>query len=160
MDAYEQIISFLEKKENNRQQVELWEDTSYVNLMQLLKSGQEYKDLYKDYSSSNQFKGEIENRISANRNIKDLISYLEKEMKKAADDLRFEDAAFLRDKIRDLKIKTNQKLVENAIILMLSLCHDMPPDRFNSIGKDIKQLDEEERDDLVETLKKEFSLLR
>lgn len=51
----------------------------------------------------------IEERIEASINTKDLLRYLESEMYRAAQDLRFEDAAYLRDQIKDLKLNKNIK---------------------------------------------------
>ena len=59
----------------------------------------------------------------------------------------------------DLKIKANKKLVENAIILILSLFHDLLIDGFHEMGKDLNSLNEEEKEVMVNTLKSEFSLL-
>ena len=63
---------------------------------------------------------------------------------------------FLKKKKEIENLYNNYKLVENAIILILSLFHDVPPDKFNSMGKDVKAVDNSDRDDIISLLKKEF----
>ncbi|MBA7504460.1 hypothetical protein ES706_03103 [subsurface metagenome] len=63
---------------------------------------------------------------------------------------------FLKKKKEIENLYQNYKLVENAIILILSLFHDIPPDRYNSMGKDAKNIDNSDRDDIISMLKKEF----
>ncbi len=63
---------------------------------------------------------------------------------------------FLKKKKEIENLYNNYKLVENAIILILSLFHDVPPDKYNSMGKDVKVIDNSDRDDIISLLKKEF----
>ncbi len=63
---------------------------------------------------------------------------------------------FLKKKKEIENLYNNYKLVENAIILILSLFHEVPPDKFNSMGKDAKDIDNSDRDDIISMLKKEF----
>ena len=67
----------------------------------------EVQELKEKESKKLRFK--IEERIEASINTKDLLRYLESEMYRAAQDLRFEDAAYLRDQIKDLKLNKNIK---------------------------------------------------
>lgn len=109
MEAYGQIISFAQAKNNSPEVSELWEYRSYIDLMKILNGGIEREDKHKEHAN--------------------------------------------------LNINANRKLVENAIILILSLFHDLPCDGFNETGKDLDSLNEEEKEVLVNTLKDEFSLL-
>lgn len=59
------------------------------------------------------------------------------------------------NKIRPHKYK-NYRLVKNAIILILSLFHDLPPDRFNSVGKDLEYIEKKEKLSALNTLREEF----
>ena len=52
--------------------------------------------------------------------------------------------------------KKNKALVTNAIILMLSLFEDIPPDTYNNRGVDISQISIEERRSLITGLEDEF----
>lgn len=73
----------------------------------ILDSLAEVQELKEKESKKLRFK--IEERIEASINTKDLSRYLESEMYHAAQDLRFEDAAYLRDQIKDLKLNKNIK---------------------------------------------------
>ena len=73
----------------------------------ILDSLAEVQELKEKESKKLRFK--IEERIEASINTKDLLRYLESEMYRAAQDLRFEDAAYLRDQIKDLKLNKNIK---------------------------------------------------
>ncbi len=52
--------------------------------------------------------------------------------------------------------KKNKALVTNAIILMLSLFEDIPPDTYNNRGVDISRISIEERKSLIAGLEEEF----
>ncbi|MFX0082753.1 MAG: hypothetical protein ACFE94_13465 [Candidatus Hodarchaeota archaeon] len=52
--------------------------------------------------------------------------------------------------------KKNRVLVTNALILMLSLFEDIPPDIYNNRGVDINLISIEERKSLIADLKEEF----
>ncbi len=73
----------------------------------ILDSLAEVQELKEKESKKLRFK--IEERIEASINTRDLLRYLESEMYRAAQDLRFEDAAYLRDQIKDLKLNKNIK---------------------------------------------------
>jgi len=73
----------------------------------ILDSLAEVQELKEKESKKLRFK--IEERIEASINTKDLLRHLESEMYRAAQDLRFEDAAYLRDQIKDLKLNKNIK---------------------------------------------------
>lgn len=46
--------------------------------------------------------------------------------------------------------------VRNAIILLITLFEDIPPDLFNNRGNDIKKLTKKERESMLANLKTEF----
>jgi len=50
----------------------------------------------------------------------------------------------------------NRTLVTNALILLLSLFEDIPPDTYNNRGVNINRLSEREKRSLMEDLKEEF----
>ncbi|MHA1148905.1 MAG: hypothetical protein ACTSR8_11765 [Promethearchaeota archaeon] len=50
----------------------------------------------------------------------------------------------------------NKRLIRNALILLLSLFEDMPPDIFNNRGIDINRLTGNDRDLVLSKLKGEF----
>ncbi|MFX1572558.1 MAG: hypothetical protein ACFFB0_07405 [Promethearchaeota archaeon] len=52
----------------------------------------------------------------------------------------------------------NKTLVTNAIILIISLFEDIPPDIYNNRGVDINQVSEKDRRSLISKLKDEFLL--
>jgi len=52
--------------------------------------------------------------------------------------------------------KKNRVLVTNALILMLSLFEDIPPDTYNNRGVDINRISIKDRKSLIADLKEEF----
>ena len=55
-----------------------------------------------------------------------------------------------------LKRTKNRVFVANAIILLISLFEDNPPDIYNNLGDDVNQISKEEREILKAELKNEF----
>ncbi|MHA1914130.1 MAG: hypothetical protein ACW986_10325 [Promethearchaeota archaeon] len=55
-----------------------------------------------------------------------------------------------------LENKRNRIVVTNAIILLLSLCEDIPPDNYNRLGVDINNISKREKKSLLADLKNEF----
>jgi len=54
--------------------------------------------------------------------------------------------------------KKNKALVTNAIIMILSLFENIPPDTYNNRGVDISRISIEERESLIAGLEEEFLL--
>jgi hypothetical protein len=52
--------------------------------------------------------------------------------------------------------KKNREIVTNALILILSLFEDIPPDTYNNRGVDINGISREEKKSLIAGLKAEF----
>jgi len=50
----------------------------------------------------------------------------------------------------------NRTLVTNALILLLSLFEDIPPDTYNNRGVNINRLSEKDKRSMMEDLKEEF----
>ena len=63
---------------------------------------------------------------------------------------------FLKKKKEIENLYNNYKLVENAIILILSLFENIPPDTFNNRGVNINSISIEERKSLIAGLEEEF----
>ncbi|MFX0008557.1 MAG: hypothetical protein ACFFAV_17740 [Candidatus Hermodarchaeota archaeon] len=55
-----------------------------------------------------------------------------------------------------LKRTHNRNFVTNALILILSLFEDIPPDLYNNRGVNFNHITEKEKDFLIEELKEEF----
>lgn len=55
-----------------------------------------------------------------------------------------------------LKRTHNRTLVTNALILILSLFEDIPPDIYNNRGVNLKRISERDKRFLIEDLKEEF----
>ena len=56
-----------------------------------------------------------------------------------------------------LKQKENQEiLVRNALILLLSLFEDLPPDIYNAKGQNFKKVDQKQKASILDQLKEEF----
>ena len=55
-----------------------------------------------------------------------------------------------------LRNSTNKELAKNALILLLNLYDDYPPDLFSTLGTDIELLSDDERDEAMNKLKDIF----
>ena len=55
-----------------------------------------------------------------------------------------------------LKRTHNRNFVKNALILILSLFEDIPPDLYNNRGVKFNRIAEKDKDFLIEELKEEF----
>ncbi|MFX1374374.1 MAG: hypothetical protein ACFFA0_01045 [Promethearchaeota archaeon] len=55
-----------------------------------------------------------------------------------------------------LKRTRNRKLVTNALILILSLSEDIPPDIYNNRGVSFNRISKKDKSILIEGLKEEF----
>jgi hypothetical protein len=55
-----------------------------------------------------------------------------------------------------LKRTQNRTLVTNALILIISLSGDIPPDTYNNRGININRISEKDKRFLIEDLKEEF----
>ena len=58
--------------------------------------------------------------------------------------------------MRLLDKKKNRVLVTNALILMVTLFEDIPPDMYNNRGVDINRISLRDRKSLIANLKEEF----
>ncbi|MFW9826481.1 MAG: hypothetical protein ACFFEY_02555 [Candidatus Thorarchaeota archaeon] len=55
-----------------------------------------------------------------------------------------------------LKRTRNRRLVANALILILSLFEDLPPDLYNNRGVNINRISQKDKEFLIKDLKEEF----
>lgn len=55
-----------------------------------------------------------------------------------------------------LKDPKNKRWVQNALIILLSLFDDRPPDLYDNIGREVKLLSDNEKEDVISKLKVEF----
>ncbi|MFX1384510.1 MAG: hypothetical protein ACFFBP_18955 [Promethearchaeota archaeon] len=55
-----------------------------------------------------------------------------------------------------LKRTRNRRLVTNALILILSLFEDIPPDLYNNRGVNINRISQKDKHFLIKDLKEEF----
>ncbi len=90
LDLYLKIIEYFQKEKETREEIEIWKNKSFIELMKCLKR--------------------TENRI----------------------------------------------FVRNALILILSLFEDIPPDIYNNRGININRVSQKDKGFLIENLKEEF----
>ncbi len=62
----------------------------------------------------------------------------------------------LIDLMKLFELTKNNAMVSNAIILILSLLDDIPPDLYNNRGLNIKQIPDKDKKYLIDQLKNEF----
>jgi len=55
-----------------------------------------------------------------------------------------------------LKNNKDKELARNALVVLLSLYDDFPPDLFHNLGTDIEKLSEEDRIEALKKLKESF----
>jgi len=55
-----------------------------------------------------------------------------------------------------LKNNKDKELARNALVVLLSLYDDFPPDLFHNLGTDIEKLSEEDRMEALKKLKESF----
>ena len=60
--------------------------------------------------------------------------------------------------MRSIKYKKNSEFIKNSLIFVLSLFDDkdLPPDLYTNIGNDIKNTTNDEQEEIMSQLKKEF----
>jgi hypothetical protein len=59
--------------------------------------------------------------------------------------------------MNDFEKINNPKVIKNAIILMLSLFENIPPDIYNTRGKKIEEISMEKKEVILKQLRKEYS---
>lgn len=84
-----------------------------------------------------------------------IINYSQKEQ------ITKEEIEIWKDKsiielMKYLKRTQNRNFVTNALILLLSLFEDIPPDLYNNRGVNFNHIAEKDKDFLIEELKEEF----
>ena len=98
-------------------------------------------------------------KISSHSNELDLylniIDYSQKEQ------ITKEEIEIWKDKsiielMKYLKRTHNRNFVTNALIIILSLFEDIPPDLYNNRGVNFNRIAEKDKDFLIEELKEEF----
>ncbi len=62
----------------------------------------------------------------------------------------------IRSVMNELKFSENKTLVKNALIIILALFENKPPDVFNSRGVDVSQISEKVRKKYIAQLKAEL----
>ncbi len=75
---------------------------------------------------------------------------------KVGDDERLKDIWKSRAMLKlmeKLKTHKNKNVVKNALIILLSLFEDVPADLFDSVGSDLENISEKERQEVILKLK-------
>jgi hypothetical protein len=97
--------------------------------------------------------------VSINDDCYDQILHYFKEQFPRKEDLEQEiwkNKAYIR-LMELLKKSDDKQKIRNAIILILTLFEDLPPDIFNTRGDNLKNLKTQEKNQLKSLLKQEFS---
>jgi predicted HTH transcriptional regulator len=84
-----------------------------------------------------------------------ILDYFQKDKVNKENTEIWKDQSFI-ELMKLLEQKKNRDMVTNAIILMLSLFEDIPPDIYNNRGVDISRISIEERKSLFAGLEEEF----
>ncbi|MFW9896616.1 MAG: hypothetical protein ACFFD7_12495 [Candidatus Thorarchaeota archaeon] len=84
-----------------------------------------------------------------------ILDYFQKEKGNKENTEIWKDHTFIK-LMKLLEQKKNKELVTNAIILILSLFEDIPPDTYNNRGVDISRISHEDRKSLIAGLEEEF----
>ena len=89
-------------QEDHNKKHNITPQTIQKNILDSLSEEQEFQE-----KESKKLKKSIEEKLDELGDIDVMLQFLEKKMFTAAKELRFEDAAYLRDKIKDIKIKND-----------------------------------------------------
>jgi len=84
-----------------------------------------------------------------------ILDYFQKDKINKENTEIWKDQTFI-ELMKLLEQKKNSDMVTNAIILMLSLFEDMPPDTYNNRGVNINLISGKDRISIVANLKDEF----
>ena len=84
-----------------------------------------------------------------------ILDYFQKDRISKENTEIWKDQSFI-ELMKLLEQKKNRDVVTNAIILMLSLFENLPPDTYNNRGVDISRISIEERKSLIAGLEEEF----
>ncbi len=84
-----------------------------------------------------------------------IIDYFQKE-KLSREEIEIWKNKSIIELMKYLKRTRNRTLVTNALILILSLFEDIPPDTYNNRGVNFNRIAEKDKLSLIENLKEEF----
>ncbi len=84
-----------------------------------------------------------------------IIEYFQKEKIKKEDIEIWIDQSII-ELMKYLKLSQDRVLVTNALILLLSLFENIPPDTYNNRGVDINGVSDLDKRSIIEKLKNEF----
>jgi len=84
-----------------------------------------------------------------------ILDYFQKDKVNKENTEIWKDQSFI-ELMKLLEQKKNRDVVTNAIILMLSLFEDIPPDTYNNRGVNINLISGKDRISIVANLKDEF----
>lgn len=84
-----------------------------------------------------------------------IIDYFQKE-KVTREEIEIWKNKSIIELMKYLKRTQNRTFVTNALILILSLFGDLPPDIYNNRGVNINRISEKDKRFLIEDLKEEF----
>ena len=84
-----------------------------------------------------------------------ILDYFQKDKANKENTEIWKDQSFI-ELMKLLEQKKNRDVVTNAIILMLSLFENLPPDTYNNRGVDISRISIEDRKSLIAGLEEEF----
>jgi len=84
-----------------------------------------------------------------------ILDYFQKDKVNKENTEIWKDQSFI-ELMKLLEQEKNRDVVTNAIILMLSLFEDMPPDTYNNRGVNINLISGKDRISIVANLKDEF----
>jgi len=84
-----------------------------------------------------------------------IIDYFQKE-KISREEIEIWKSQSIIELMKYLEHTHNRALVTNALILLLSLFEDIPPDTYNNRGVNINRLSKRDKSSMIEDLKEEF----
>jgi len=84
-----------------------------------------------------------------------IIEYFQKE-KESREEIQIWKNKSILELMKYLRRTENRIFVRNALILILSLFEDIPPDIYNNRGININRVSQKDKSFLIENLKEEF----
>ena len=100
--------------------------------------------------SSNQYKYEYEDDLYS-----EIINYFQKDLKDEKERELWKNRVYIR-LMNEFEKAGNPNIIKNALILILNLFDNLPPDIYNSRGRCLEEINSEERRQIIEELKQEY----
>lgn len=85
----------------------------------------------------------------------EILDYFQKDMKDEREREMWKNRVFIR-LMNEFEKAGNSNIIKNALILILNLFDDLPPDIYNTRGRTLESINSDDRRKVIEKLKQEY----